>query len=84
MIKLKLIFFRDSIDISYMFYNCYSLISLSDYNEINLDISYIQIYIINMIYNLFGYNSLISILDISELNTYNVKDMSYIFDCCES
>ena len=43
LIKFKIIFIHNIIDMSYMFYNCYTLISLSDNNEI----SNIKIYITN-------------------------------------
>ena len=84
LIKLKLIFIHNIIDMSYMFYNCDSLISLSDCNEINPNLLKQQIYINNISYMLFGCNKLISLPEISEWNTSNVKDMSHTFDGCES
>ena len=43
-IKLKIVFFNYIIDMSYMFYDCHSLISFSIDKQ-----KYLQLYIINMI-----------------------------------
>ena len=45
LIKFKLIFIHNIIDMKYMFFNCDSLISLSDNNEIILKNSYFQLFI---------------------------------------
>ena len=77
-IKFKLIFVHNIIDLSYAFYNCDSLISLSDNNEINQNISYLQFFIINASYIFYNCKSLISIPDISNWNTSKVNNMSYM------
>ena len=77
-IKFKLIFVHNIIDLSYAFYNCDSLISLSDNNEINQNISYLQFFIINASYMFYNCKSLISIPDISNWNTSKVNNMSYM------
>ena len=69
---------------SYMFYDCDSLISLSINNETNLNISKIQIYVINMSYMFYRCESLISLPDILKLNTSYVEDMSFMFYKCKS
>ena len=65
---------------SYMFYDCYTLISLSDNNEI----SNIKIYIINSYCMFVRCNLLISLPDISKWNTSNVEDMEFMFYECNS
>ena len=86
LIKFKIIFTNNNIDISYMFYNCDSLISvsLSDYNEINKNIIYFEMYIMNMSYMFYGCKSLISIPDISSWNILNFSDMNLMFCECNS
>ena len=79
LIKFKIIFIHNIIDMSYMFYDCYSLISLSDNNETN-----IKIYIIDSYCMFFRCNSLISFPDISKWNTSNVNNMSNMFYECNS
>ena len=65
-------------NISYMFNNCKTLISLSDISKMDTS------KVINMSY-LFSYcYSLNSLPDISEWNTLNVKDMSYMFTNCKA
>ena len=76
LIKLKIIFIHNIIDMSYMFYDCYSLISLSDNNEV----SNIKIYITNSYCMFSECRSLISLPDISKWNTSDVKDMDFMFD----
>ena len=83
-IKFKLIFVHNIIDLSYAFYNCDSLISLSDNNEINQNISYLQFFIINASYMFYNCKSLISIPDISNWNTSKVNNMSYMLFGCNS
>ena len=77
-IKFKLIFVHNIIDLSYAFYNCDSLISSSDNNEINQNISYLQFFIINASYMFYNCKSLLSIPDISNWNTSKVNNMSYM------
>ena len=84
LIKLKLIFVHEIIDMSYMFYNCNYLISLSESKKVDKNLSYFQMYIINMHYMFYGCNSLISLPDISNWNTSKVKNMSNIFYECNS
>ena len=74
LIKFKLIFIHHIIDMSHLFYNCDSLISLSVNN-----ISNFPIYITNMKHMFYGCNSLKSLPDISKWDTCNVKDMSFMF-----
>ena len=80
LIKIKIIFIHNIINMSYMFYDCYTLISLSDNNEI----SNIKIYITNSYCMFRGCKSLISLPDISKWNTSNVEDMDFMFDGCNS
>ena len=80
LIKFKIIFIHNIIDISYMFYDCDTLISLSDNNEI----SNIKIYINNTHCMFLRCISLISLPDISKWNTSNVKDMNSMFYGCNS
>ena len=72
--KIKLIFIDNLIDMSYMFLNCYSLISLSINNkkDINENDLSSQIKIINMNYMFYGCNSLKSIFDIFQWDTSKV------------
>ena len=83
-IKFKLIFVHNIIDLSYAFYNCDSLISSSDNNEINQNISYLQFFIINASYMFYNCKSLISVPDISNWNTSKVNNMSYMLFGCNS
>ena len=65
-------------DLSYMFHQCSSLISIPDFNDLSLNN-------ITNISNMFsGCTSLKSCPDISELQTNNVNDMSYLFNECSS
>ena len=80
LIKLKIIFIHNIIDMSYMFYGCYTLISLSDNNEI----SNIKIYITNSHCMFRGCKSLISLPDLSIWDTSKVFNMSYMFYRCKS
>ena len=81
-IKYKLIFIHNIIDFSYMFYHCDSLISISNNNETNLNISNSQIYIINMHGMFYRCNSLITLLDISKWNISNIDCMHGLFYRC--
>ena len=79
LIKFKIIFIHNIIDMSYMFFNCDKLISLSDKNETN-----IKIYITDSLSMFYECNSLISFPDISKWNTSNVEDIGSMFDGCNS
>ena len=65
-------------NMSFMFYNCESLISLPDISKWNTG------NVNNMSYMFYNCSSLISLPDISKLNTDNVNDMSYMFYNCKS
>ena len=65
-------------DISYMFHKCSSLISIPDFNDMNLN------NITNMSNMFSGCTLLQSCPDISQLRTNNVNDMSYLFNECSS
>ena len=84
LIKFKIIFIHNIINMSYMFYDCYTLISLSDNNGTNINISNFEIYIIKTNLIFFGCKSLISLPDISKWNTSNVNYMSEMFYECKS
>ena len=84
LIRFKIIFIHNIIDMSYMFYNCDQLISLSNNNKANLNILNFQIYIINMSFMFYGCTSLLSLPDISKWNTFNVNEMNHIFYKCNS
>ena len=58
---------------SYMFYGCSSLTSLSDISKWNIN------NVTNMSYMFYGCSSLTSLFDISKWNTNNVTNMSYMF-----
>ena len=79
LIKFKIIFIHNIIDMSYIFYDCYTLISLYDNNETN-----IKIYITNSHCMFRGCKSLMSLPDISKWNTSNVKNMNFMFYECNS
>ena len=68
----------DYIIMNKMFYNCFSLISLT-----NISI-WENIHIINMSQMFYNCKSLISLPDISKWNTHNVTDMSGLFYNCNS
>ena len=75
-IKVKLIFKQKLTNLSFMFYNCFSLksIDLSSFNTNNAtDMSY-------MFYDCSSLNS----IDISSFNTNNVTNMRYMFYGCFS
>ena len=84
LIKFKLLFIHNIIDMSFMFYDCDSLVSLSDNNDIYKNISCLQMYVIGT-YGMFsGNESLISLPDISKWNTSKIKNMSHMFHECLS
>ena len=70
----------NAIDMSYMFSNCKSLLSLPNISKwkINNDNLISTSHIFN------NCNSLLSLPDISEWKTNNIIDMSYIFFNCNS
>ena len=88
-IIFKLLFIHDFIDISRMFYNCDTLISISDNNKkctfkdklysnpLNLEnySRHMKMNIINMHDTFYGYTSLISILDYKKRQRYKL----YVF-----
>jgi len=76
--EIKLIGVKDITDMSYMFYGCFSLISIPDISKWN------TFNVIDMSHAFDGCISLTDLPDISKLNTYNVIDMSYMFKDCES
>ena len=64
-------------NMSEIFYNCLSLLSLPDISKWNTN------NVNNMSYMFYNCSSLSSLPDISKWNTNNVKDMSYMFSGCE-
>ena len=83
-IKFKLMFIHNIIDLSYMFYNCNSLISLSDNNEANKKIIYPKMYIIKMQRLFYGCESLKSLPNIYKWDIYNANNMTQMFLGCKS
>ena len=79
LIRFKIIFINNIIDMSYMFYNCDQLNSLSDNNKANLNILNFQIYIINMSFMFYGCTSLIYIPDILIRNTFDTNHIKNKF-----
>ena len=77
-IKLKLKKIGNFVDISYMFFGCSSLLSLSDISKWDTS------NVINMEYMFFGCSSLLSLPDISKWDTSNVMNMSNLFNNCSS
>jgi len=77
-LEIKLKGIKDIVDMSYMFYRCFSLFSIPDISEWNTS------NVTNMSHAFDGCISLTDLPDISKLNTYNVSDMSYMFKDCES
>ena len=75
---IKLIEIKPTIDFSYMFYNCESLISIPDISNWNTN------NIINLNYMFYNCRSLKSLPDISKWNTNKVIDISYMFFNCSS
>ena len=84
LIKLKIIFIHNVIDMSYMFFECGCLNSLSDNNGINKNVLNSQIKIINMHFMFFGCKSLVSLPDMSKWDTSNVFYMHKLFYGCNS
>ena len=80
LIKLKIIFIHNIIDMRYMFYNCASLIRLSDTNHNCINYLSSQIISINFLHGMFyRCNSLKSLPDISKWDTSNIKNMRNMF-----
>jgi len=77
-LEIKLKGVKNIIDMSYMFYGCFSLFSIPDISKWD------TFNITNMSHAFDGCLFLIDLPDISKLNTYNVSDMSYMFKDCES
>ena len=84
LVIIKIIFIHDIINLSYMFYNCNCLISLTDNIKTNVSIHYLQIYSTNLKFMFFRCSSLISLPDISKWDTSNVNYMAYMFFGCSS
>ena len=76
--KIKLKGIKNITDMSYMFYNCYFLISLPDIDQWNTS------KIIDMRSLFLGCESLLSLPDISKWDTSKVTNMSYMFSECIS
>ena len=77
-IKINLVGIKNITNMGDMFYNCSSLISLSDISKLNTN------NVKNMKYLFGGCSSLLSLPDISKWNTNNVIDMSDMFCDCSS
>jgi len=75
-LKIKLIGINNVFNMSDMFYNCNSLISLPDISKWNTNNA------TNMSYMFYNCSSLISLPDISKWNTSNVIGMSWMFYNC--
>ena len=76
--KIKLKGIKNITDMSYMFYNCYLLVSLPDIDQWNTS------KVIDMRSLFLGCESLISLPDISRWDTSKVTNMSYMFSECIS
>ena len=77
-LEVKLRFSSQLIDMSYMFNDCSSLISIEDIDRIDTS------EVTNMAYLFCGCNSLEELPDISIWDTSNVTNMRYIFGDCTS
>ena len=73
-LEIKLIETKIITNMSYMFYNCSSLLSLPDISEWDTK------NVTDMSFMFSGCKSLQSLPDISKWDTKNVIDISYIFD----
>ena len=97
-IQFKLFFIHNIIDMSMMFYNCSTLISVSNNNKINIftekiesnqlhikkSSKLIEMKLVNLSHIFNGCISLISLPDISNWNIVNVKDLNSMFYNCNS
>jgi len=77
-LKIKLKGINNITDMSYMFFRCSSLLSLSDISKWNTN------NVTNMCYMFSGCSSLSSLPDISKWNTNNITDTSEMFSRCKS
>jgi len=77
-LTIKLIEKNTIIDMSYMFYECISLLSIVNFSKWKAN------NIINAFYMFYGCSSLIDLSDISTLITDKVNDISYMFFGCIS
>ena len=77
-LKVALIVFENLIDMSYMFCECTSLISLDGISDLNTE------NVTNMSYMFYHCSSLESLDGISDLNTEKVTNMSSMFYQCSS
>ena len=84
LIKFKLLFINDIIDMSNMFYGCNALVSLSTNSETNIDILKLKTYIKNISYMLKEGSSSKSSLDTSKWYTSNLNNINYIFWGCNA
>ena len=75
-LEIKLKGLKNIIDMSYMFYNCSSLLSVI--NKDNFDLKNIS----NMSSAFFGCTLLDSLYTFKEINTSNVTNMSFLFSLC--
>ena len=77
-LKINLIGIKNVTNMSYMFSDCSSLLSLPDISYLNTN------NVTNMCGMFYGCSSLSSLPDISNWNTNNVTNMSYMFSGCSS
>ena len=77
-LKIKLIGVSKITNMSYMFYNCYSLINISDLSKLNTS------NVTNMEYMFAGCISLPSLPDISKWNTSKLSSVNNIFYHCSA
>ena len=77
-IEIKLKVYKDINNMSEMFFNCKSLISLTDISKWNTN------NVNNMSEMFYNCKSLIALPDISKWNTNNVENMSEMFFNCKS
>ena len=76
--KIKLNQIKTVSDMSYMFYECSSLLSLSNMEKLKTK------YVKNMSYMFYKCDSLSSLSNIDQWDTNNVENMSYMFYKCKS
>ena len=75
-LKIILIETKHITNMSYMFYECKSLVSLTDISKWN------TANVVNMSFMFYNCINLKSLPDISNWNTDNITDMSYLFYGC--
>ena len=99
-IKFKLVFIHNIINMSYMFYESDSLISISDNNKTykfkeklgiiedinseNTSKQQVKLKITNMNYIFYNCTSLMQLPDISKWDISQITDLSYLFSECKS